>query len=246
MPRLIQISDCHLLADPAARSRTGVPCRQLVAVVAAANAHRPDQVLVTGDISHDDSAASYALAARLLDGLEAPWAWLPGNHDVLAPMVAVRPLATTLTLGEWRLLLLDTHLPGAEHGELDAPALEALVLRLAAERRPTLVAMHHPPVAVGSAWLDAIGLHRAEAFWATLAPFAQVKAVLCGHAHQAFVTHQAVGEASIPVYGCPSVTDPFLPGSETFAVDEAARPGFRILDLGEGGLTTRVERVDTS
>ena len=246
MPRLIQISDCHLHADPAARSRTGVPCRQLEAVLVAANRARPDRVLVTGDISHDDSAASYALAARLLDRLEAPWDWLPGNHDVLAPMAATRPLSPELTLGAWRLLLLDTHVPGAEHGELAESAREALASRLTAESRPTLIAMHHPPVAVGSAWLDAIGLHHAEAFWATLAPFPQVKAILCGHAHQAFATRRSVGERSIPVYGCPSVTDPFLPGSETFAVDATVPPGFRVLDLDDDRLTTRVERVDIS
>lgn len=249
MPRLIQISDCHLHADPAARSRLGVPCRQLEAMVAAANRERPDRVLVTGDISHDDSAASYALAARLLDCLEAPWDWLPGNHDVLAPMAAIRPLPPELALGAWRLLLLDTRVPGAEHGELAESAREALARRLAAgPERPVLIAMHHPPVAVGSAWLDAIGLHHAEALWATLAPFPQVKAILCGHAHQAFATRRAVGGRSIPVYGCPSVTDPFLPGSETFAVDPATRPGFRVLDLDldDDGLTTRVERVDIS
>ncbi|ERS89496.1 phosphodiesterase [Halomonas sp. PBN3] len=247
MPRLIQISDCHLCADPRARGRRGVPLRQLEAVVAAVNHERPDRVLVTGDISNDDSPASYALARRTLDTLEAPWEWLPGNHDVIEPMAATRPLPAELTLGNWRILLLDTHLPGKPHGELGEAALKALARRLAAgPERPVLIAMHHPPVAVGSAWLDAIGLHHAEALWATLAPFPQVKAILCGHAHQAFATRRAVGGRSIPVYGCPSVTDPFLPGSETFAVDPVTRPGFRVFELGEGEVETRVERVDIS
>ena len=86
----------------------------------------------------------------------------------------------------------------------------------------------------------------AEAFQAAVAPHAQVKAILCGHAHQAFATRRAVGERSIPVYGCPSVTDPFLPGSETFAVDATVPPGFRVLDLDDDRLMTRVERVDIS
>lgn len=247
MPRLVQISDCHLCADPEARGRRGVPLRQLEAVVAAVNHERSDLVLVTGDISNDDSAASYALARRTLDTLDAPWEWLPGNHDVLAPMAETRPLNDELTLGQWRLLLLDTHLPGQPHGELDAAALQALDRRLVAERsRPVLIAMHHPPLLVGSAWLDAIGLRRREAFWQTLAPHSHVQAILCGHIHQAFVGHHALEGGEVTVYGCPSTIDPFLPGSEHFAVDPIARPGYRVIDLEEEGLTTRVERVDIS
>ncbi|WP_043487756.1 phosphodiesterase [Halomonas halodenitrificans] len=247
MPRLVQISDCHLYADPDARGRRGVPLRQFEAVVEAVNRECPDLVLVTGDISNDDSAASYALAGRTLDTLDAPWEWLPGNHDVLEPMAAVRPLATELTLGAWRLLLLDTHVPGKPHGELGDEALEALAGRLAADAsRPVLIAMHHPPLAVGSTWLDAIGLRRAEAFWRTLAPYSRARAILCGHIHQAFVGRQALEEGEVRVYGCPSTVDPFLPGSEDFAVDPVARPGYRVVDLDGDALTTRVERVDFS
>lgn len=245
MPRLVQISDCHLCADPEARGRRGVPLRQFEAVVSAVNRECPDLVLVTGDISNDDSAASYALARRTLDTLDAPWEWLPGNHDVLEPMAAARPLPAELMLGAWRILLLDTHLPGQPHGELDDAALEALDRRLAADTpRPVLITMHHPPLVVGSAWLDAIGLRRREAFWRTLAPHSRVRAILCGHIHQAFVGRHALEEGEVTVYGCPSTIDPFLPGSEHFAVDPAARPGYRVIDLGEQALTTRVERVD--
>ncbi|MDY7115635.1 phosphodiesterase [Halomonas sp. SSL-5] len=245
MPRLIQISDCHLHADPEARGRRGVPLRQLEAVVSAVNHQRPDLVLVTGDISNDDTPASYALARRTLDALEAPWEWLPGNHDVIEPMAATRPLPAELTLGTWRLLLLDTHLPGEPHGELGEAALEALARRLADDPAgPVLIAMHHPPLAVGSAWLDAIGLRHAEAFWQTLAPFAGVRAILCGHIHQAFVGRRAGEEGEVMVYGCPSTIDPFLPGSASFAVDPVARPGYRVVDLDGARLATRVERVD--
>ncbi|MDR5860739.1 metallophosphoesterase [Halomonas eurihalina] len=240
--RLIQISDCHLHADPAARSRIGIPHHQFVRVIEAVASWRPDMVLVTGDVSQDETAASYALAARELARLDCPWYWLPGNHDEPARMAECRAFEDSVTLGQRRLLLLDTQIPGQTHGALGAARLEALAERLAEDDRPTLIAMHHPPIGVGSRWVDALGLVDAEAFWEVLATHERIEAILCGHIHQAFEYHRATPHGDVPVYACPATSDQFLPGAETFAVDAAALPGFRVLDLDDG-LSTRVERV---
>ncbi|MFG6157276.1 metallophosphoesterase [Halomonas sp. 1390] len=241
--RLIQITDCHLHADPAARGRIGVPLRQLEAVVEAVNRERPDRVVVSGDISQDESAASYGLAERTLSRLDAPWCWLPGNHDRPDLMAEHQPLPAELDLGDWRALLLDTRVRGREGGELGAERRAALDARLARDDRPTLVFMHHPPLAIDTAWLDAIGLADAEAFWRLIAPHRQVRAVCFGHVHQAFEGIQPVAGRQVAVYGCPAASDQFLPGATSFALDEAARPGYRLLDLGAGALETRVVRV---
>lgn len=242
--RLIQLTDCHLHADPAAASRTGIPHRQLERLVAAAATQRPDLVLVTGDVSEDRTAASYALAERCLSTLDCPWFWLPGNHDDPGLMADCRPFHESLDLGDRRLLLLDTQRPGRAEGEIGAARLTALAERLAEDPRPTLVAMHHPPLAVGSAWMDALGLVDAEAFWATLAAHDQVEAVFCGHIHQAFVGRGPAEAGEVPVYGCPATSDQFLPGAEAFSVDEASRPGYRVIDLQAQALMTWIERVD--
>ncbi|MCK2184391.1 metallophosphoesterase [Halomonas getboli] len=242
--RLIQLTDCHLHADPEARSRTGLPHRQLERVVAAAVRQRPDMVLLTGDISEDRTAASYAQAERLLAPLDCPWFWLPGNHDESGLMADCRPFHETVDLGERRLLLLDTQRIGQEAGELGEARLAAFASRLAEDDRPTLVAMHHPPVAVGSAWMDALGLTDAAAFWEVVAGHALVEAVICGHIHQAFAGRGPEAAGGVPVYGSPSTSDQFLPGAADFAVDEASRPGFRIIDLTREGFATWVERVE--
>ncbi|SEL90477.1 phosphodiesterase [Halomonas daqiaonensis] len=242
--RLAQITDCHLQADPEARARAGFPLRQLEAVVAAVNRERPTLVLITGDISQDETAASYRLAEQALTRLESPWYWLPGNHDQPALMAECRELHDELDLGTWRALLLDTHVSGQPHGELGEEALNRLAERLAADSRPTLLVMHHPPLPVGSAWLDEIGLADGEAFWRVVAPHRQVRAVLFGHIHQAFHGVQVLADREVSAYGCPSTTDQFLPGSSTFALDAASRPGYRLIELSDGELETWVVRVD--
>lgn len=244
MMRLVQISDCHLHADPAARARAGFPLRQLEAVVEAVNRERPDMVLVTGDISNDETVASYRLAAHALGRLAAPWFWLAGNHDDPALMAEARELLDELDIGAWRILMLDTRVSGQAHGELGPERLAHLAARLEEDDRPTLLAMHHPPLPVGSAWIDALGLRDREAFWQALAPFGQVRAILCGHIHQAFASHQRLAAGAVSVLGCPSTTDQFLAHADDFAVDEASRPGYRVLDLGDGEVTTWVARVD--
>ncbi len=241
--KLIQITDPHLHADPAARSRTGVPFAQLEAVVVAVIAECPDVVVVTGDISQDESAASYAAAARLFDTLPCPWYWLPGNHDRLDIMAAERPLADAVELGDWRMLLLNTQVPGKPHGRLGAERLSALERQLEDNDRPTLIAMHHPPVAVGADWMDAIGLKDREAFWQALALYPQVQTVVFGHAHQALASTVTCAGQTVGVYGCPAAADQFLPDAKHFAVDAEASPGYRVLTLDARGASTRVERV---
>lgn len=242
--RLVQISDFHLCANPEARSRIGYPLHQLRAVVARARQLRPDIVLVTGDISQDESPAAYRHAYEVFSAFECPWFWMTGNHDHPEFMAELHPFHDELDLGEWRLLLLDSRVPGQAAGELGQGPLQDLAARLEEDDRPTLLAMHHPPLEIGSAWMDALGLADREALWQTLAAYGQVRAILCGHIHQAFAARHASSQGEIAVYGCPATADQFLPRQADFALDEASRPGFRVIDLEGERLSTWVERVD--
>jgi 3',5'-cyclic-AMP phosphodiesterase len=236
--RVVQITDAHLYADIEARSRAGIPWRQFQQVLSAVVAEKPDIVLFTGDISQDESAASYALAVQALEQLPCAWYWLPGNHDQPAFMAAERPMVDQVDLGSWRILLLNTQVAGKPFGELGIERLAKLAERLEEDDRPTLIAMHHPPVDVGAVWMDAIGLQDRDAFWQLLSRYPQVNIILFGHTHQAYAEHHVLGvgkskgEVTVDVYGCPAMADQFLPGAEQFAIDEASRPGYRVIDLG--------------
>ncbi|MDQ7727359.1 metallophosphoesterase [Halomonas sp. SpR8] len=229
--RVVQITDAHLYADTEARSRVGVPWRQFQQVLSAVVAEKPDIVLFTGDVSQDESAASYALAAQAMEQLPCPWYWLPGNHDQLELMAAERPMVDQVDLGPWCILLLNTQVEGQPYGELGSVRLAELAEQLEKDDRPTLIAMHHPPVEVGAVWMDAIGLQDRDAFWQLLSSYPQVKIVLFGHVHQAYAEHYSSGEMTIDVFGCPAMADQFQPGAEQFAIDEASRPGYRVIDL---------------
>ncbi|SHE34547.1 Icc protein [Modicisalibacter ilicicola DSM 19980] len=238
--RLIQITDCHLHAEAWARSRVGYPLRQLRAVIERAGALRPDVVLVSGDVSQDETVASYRLADEAFSSLGCFWSWFPGNHDQPRLMHELHEIDTEVDLGAWRLLILDSRVDGQAYGALGEAQLERLAQCLEEDDRPSLLAMHHPPVSIGSEWMDAIGLMDREAFWDAVTPYPQVRGVLCGHIHQAL----ALRQGEVMVYGCPATTDQFLGGSPAFAVDEASRPGLRVVDMHGQRLSTWIERVE--
>lgn len=243
--RLVQLTDLHLLAD-AEGAMLGIPLREsLRHVVAAAQQAHPDLVLVTGDLSQDGSAASYEAARKLLAPLSAPCYALPGNHDVrpaLEEVLTQSPFRPNraFTAGGWRLLLLDSAVPGAVHGQLAATTLEALDAELTAHPdHPTLIALHHAPVPVGAAWLDPLNLHDPEDFRQVVKRHPQVRLVLFGHVHQ--TAEAQWGDTGL--YGCPSTGFQFAPQAETFAID-AVPPGYRCVTLHlDGAFETTLHRV---
>jgi len=248
--RLIQISDTHLSADPAAVSWGLNNQARLERVLDHALRHtpRPDAVLLTGDLVHDESPAGYRRLTRMLATLPAPVLCLPGNHDDPAAMrrlLSKPPLrfGGSHRVGGWLVILLDSHVDGRDGGALAPSELAALERTLGHNpQRPTLVCLHHHPVPVGSAWLDRMGLSNAADLFHILDRYAQTRGIVCGHVHQAFESRRG----DLRIMTTPATTRQFRPRSTRFALDERP-PGYRWLHLyADGTLETGIERVVTS
>ncbi|MBK5220358.1 MAG: hypothetical protein JJE35_11320 [Thermoleophilia bacterium] len=73
------------------------------------------------------------------------------------------PIQYAVDLGPLRLVAIDTVLPGADRGQLDAERLGWLAAELsAAPDQPTVLAMHHPPLLTAIPPFDEICLSAAE------------------------------------------------------------------------------------
>ncbi|HWP94627.1 MAG TPA: 3',5'-cyclic-AMP phosphodiesterase [Gammaproteobacteria bacterium] len=246
--RLLHVTDTHLMSDPDGRY-WGVHVRESFARVLAAarERHRPIAAwLLTGDLADDGSPEAYRALVAELDAQGVPAYLIPGNHDDSAMMARHAATRTTrvggsAVIGAWHLVLLDSVVPGATHGELGRERLAALDAALAAHpRHPTLIAVHHHPLPVGSLWLDRLGLRDADTLFAVLARHPQVRAIVCGHIHQEFDREHA----GIRVLGTPSTCAQFKPLSLPFLIEKDAAAGYRWLDLyADGTLVTGVERV---
>jgi len=239
MIQLLHITDMHVCADPEATLK-GIHTRQSLAMVLKAARRRlpqPELVILGGDLAQDGSAAAYAHIATLFDSL--PTLAVAGNHD--APEHLQAHFAhRAVDMGNWRIIPLHTHHAGHEGGLLGERQLAGLASSLddAADRH-VLLALHHPPLPVGSRWLDAIGLADADAFRAVVARYPNVRGVLCGHIHQAFEqVHQGVR-----VLGTPASCIQFRPRRPVFELDNQS-PGYRWMRLmPDGEIVSGVERI---
>lgn len=245
--RVLQFTDTHLYADPDQRL-LGVQTQQSFndcVQLARAQHGQPDLVILSGDLVHDCSEQGYLRLRDTAVGFACPVCALPGNHDhpaKLAALVGGDPVTRDgyFRRAPWQVISLDSSVPGSDAGHLDTVQLKRLRHHL--EQAPddfTLVAVHHPPVAIGSAWMDRIGLQNAEALFAILRNHGNVRAILCGHIHQELdVEHQ-----SVRVLGSPSTCAQFKPRVADFGVDSQP-PGYRWLLLhADGGLETGVRRL---
>jgi 3',5'-cyclic-AMP phosphodiesterase len=234
-----QITDVHLYAAPETKLM-GLPTWesfQAVIRMVKELPLLPDLFVLTGDLSQDVSVESYQHLWNALSPFDRPTYWLPGNHDEDIPrmeQVLNHPpfsAQKSFQAGQWQIILLNSAVPNCVHGELSTMELEWLDDQLQkANNRPTLVAIHHPPLLIDSAWMDAIGLKKADDFLAVLDRHAHAKLVLCGHIHQEFEAERA----GVHYLGTPSSCVQFKPNSDRFALDET-RPGFRLLTLHPNG-----------
>ena len=244
--RLLQITDPHLYGDES-RSiygvNTAVSLRKVLQQAMGEGETLPDAVLATGDIADDHSSEGYRNFRKAMAGFGVPVFVLPGNHD--DPAVMSRELdegnfqyCGSAEFGNWGAVFLDTHLRGSPAGNLSAVELARLESELQRFRdRPTLVCLHHPPVAVGSAWLDGVGLRNASDFLKVIDRFPDVRLTLAGHVHQAF--DQVRG--AVRMLASPSTCAQFTPGLDSCLMDMRP-PGYRWLHLHADG-TARTEVV---
>lgn len=245
--RLVQFTDPHLYGDESLSLRGVATLPALRAALDHARAHDwpPDALLVTGDLVQDDPGG-YAHFRRVFAGLGLPVLCVAGNHD--EPQAMRRELAGApfvldgyVDLGRWRIVLLDSCIPGCAGGHVSAETLAALEAALAgAGKRHCLVCLHHHPVAMASRWLDRVGLDNAAEFLACIDRHSNVRAVLWGHVHQSFDGLRR----GVRLLATPSTCAQFLPNADTFTVDRRP-PGYRTLELrSDGTLLTEVVWVE--
>ncbi len=121
-------------------------------------------------------------------------------------------------LGLWRILLLDSTIPGSASGRLSAASLAALEAALAsAPNRHCLVCLHHHPVDMESRWLDRVGLENADEFLQIIDRHRNVKAIVWGHVHQSYEGLRK----GVRLLATPSTCAQFLPHADDFAVGPA-------------------------
>jgi 3',5'-cyclic AMP phosphodiesterase CpdA len=240
---LVQVSDPHLDAHDEE------PYASLCTAVAAIRdlPDRPDAVVVTGDLVESGGAPEYRRLAGTLAEIGAPVFVVNGNCDDAAALsecfeisAPPRRVRYGADLGPLRLLVLDSTV----RGELTAEDLSWLEPELAAfPGTPTVVAMHHPPLAtLVPAW-DDLGLARSsvDALGEVVRAAPHVLRIVAGHFH-----HAIVGQlAGVPVCTVPSTSanGQLRLSFERRPIGYEHGPAFAVHAFADGELGSHVQPV---
>jgi 3',5'-cyclic-AMP phosphodiesterase len=239
---IAQITDVHIGFDRDDPDELNM--RRLRAVIGrlVSGPNRPDLLLMTGDLTESGDAQSYARLAGAVRDCPFPVWPMVGNHDAREALAAAFPqvraeagfLHYVIELGALRLVVLDTLEPGRHGGafcEERAAWLRGILA--AAPATPTWIAMHHPPIEAGIAWLDSAADEPWIARFAdVVADFPQVRGIIAGHLHRPI--HALWNGLSVSV--CPSTApavaldlspiDPDRPDARALITEEP--PGYAL------------------
>jgi 3',5'-cyclic AMP phosphodiesterase CpdA len=206
MLTLAQITDIHICTarDGARKDRAEARLRQTLRAIMALRP-RPVGIVASGDLTETGDPDAYAdFWAIVRQETDLPVYPGLGNHDLRAQFIAASAWpADRLAQGfvqyvvdlpeGLRLVMCDTLEEGLAGGGFCAARAGWLIRTLAREpARPTVVALHHPPIASGIQWMDPAP---DEAWIARLGQAlsgqAQVLALMCGHLHRPFTSRFA-------------------------------------------------------
>lgn len=191
--KIIQITDTHLFANDELEI-FGAKCnhtfKKVMKKLIDEDSHDADMIFLTGDISQDETKASYQKIAHDLSRLNLPIYWIPGNHDDLAIMESVFMNTkyfnrqSTLLLPHWHLIFLNTKIDGRDDGLLSLSELKRLKdeLLVSPANKKIAIIMHHHPAPVGTPLVDKYILQNGNDFWDIICGF-KVELIICGHVH---------------------------------------------------------------
>jgi len=236
--RVLHLTDPHLFAeaDGALRGTVTQDSLQRVLDHYEAGDWRADRALITGDLIQDDSAEAYDRFRELLLPLNMRMHCIPGNHDIrdlMRPICSRPPFSYCAKeeIHDWLLLGLDSCIRGEDGGEITAEEFDRMDLVISeSSAKHIMVCLHHPPVPMGSTWLDTVLLKNGDELLERLQAAERVRLIVFGHVHQPYDAEHL----GMQVIGTPSTCSQFKPGSDDFALDDRP-PAYRRITLNSDG-----------
>ena len=191
---------------------------------------RPDNIAVTGDLTHLGLSAEYKKARRWLQSLGDPSevTVIPGNHDAYVKLSWNRNKAqwsdymisdipqnsenffpSLRTRGCLAIIGVSTARPSAPHlavgsiGAQQMQKLESILTQTARQQIYRILLIHHPPAPGMVGWRKR--LTDAAELRSLLNQYG-VELILHGHAHRTLRSELQTPAGSIPVIGAPSIS----------------------------------------
>ena len=255
---IAQITDIHLgfeRDDPREMNRLRLD--QAVKFLSAMDP-RPDLLLCTGDLTDRGDRLSYERLREALAPLPFPYFLAVGNHDLRGPLQEVFP--QTKSSGGFiqyviegrpvRIVIIDTLEENRHAGAFGPERARWLDATLAEQPdRPTLIVLHHPPVATGIDWMTLVPEETwAPRLTAIVERHRQVVGAIAGHVHRPIVAPWAGTILRVCPSCAPQVTLDLRPMDLDHPDDrpliQEEPPAFALHMWTPAGLITHYGRVE--
>ncbi len=203
MTKVIQISDPHIVPNGQLAYGQVDTAAALASCVETVNRFLPnigpvDMAFVAGDLTDFGTHEEYQRFRDIMEPLAIPYRAIPGNHDIVPTMrecfadqdwmPETGPIDWTVEFADLVLIGLDTNVEGKSHGDLEDASLEFLKSGLAAAQgKPVIVAVHHPPSLTGIEKMDIQNLRDSRDLKSILSEYQGELRLVCGHVHRNIV-----------------------------------------------------------
>mgnify|MGYP006420480225 FL=1 len=223
MPRLIQISDCHIDDQPMVM---GVNSQDnLKKIIQQISLVDFDALLISGDLTHNGGIKSYQILKEILLPIKKPMFVIAGNHDNANNLNQCfsKNLFESFTLGNWEIITIDSIQSNKTSGLVTQTALEKLDLMLLKSQSDNIiVTLHHPIVPMNSSWDDELSLENPQDLFQVLDQHSKIHTVVFGHAHEA----AEFSHINFDIISCPSTALQF---------NQEQRVGYNEFNLNDNG-----------
>lgn len=247
--RFAQLSDTHVMLDPASEAHGIRPAETLRRVMGRVRLLDPvpDFLVFSGDLVGDDEMRSYETFREIVESVDIPRYFVVGNHDLRSGIRRVlldvpadasgldAPLYYAFARAGVRFLVLDSQIPGDVPGAIGDTQLDWVRQAISADARvPTVVFVHHPPLEIGVPWIDPHHIANGTELLQILSG-GNVLHLFFGHVHMP-ATCSAFG---VECSSVPSTCYQFGERDGGFEL-VAAPPALRVVDMDGERLSSRL------
>ena len=245
--KIIQITDLHISRDMDYEKNNCRPYHKLKQTLdAIASNHRNDSYLViTGDLSGDDSEESYNHIKDLLKTYSFNVSLLPGNHDNPEFMESICDNQISFGVPSqsdktYAFFNFNTQVDGEVGGCIKKSQIDDFSDKLNDQVKNIILFTHHPITAINSKWIDKHVASNSDLLIDLMHSYDDLQFnIFSGHVHQEFFKAMK----NVRIFTTPSTCYQFKPCSDEYSIDDKSSNGYRVINLHDNTVSTHVVRL---
>tara|TARA_Y100000992_G_scaffold301764_1_gene273533 strand:+ start:720 stop:1472 length:753 start_codon:yes stop_codon:yes gene_type:complete len=246
--KIVQVTDLHIASDKRFEAH-GVNTFQSAknVITNISEISNLDYLIMTGDLSDDESTESYTYIDELLQNFSAPVYLIPGNHD--APDIYKKIHEGRIcnhnyfVVGNWVIYMFNTKKNSSPNGLLKEEELFIFDKLLSTHpEKSFMLFTHHHPIPIGSKSMDKMMIENSHEIVSRIKTNTCIRGIAWGHVHEEFFS--TINNTKF--FSCPSTCYQAKPQTKKYTIDHEELPGYRIITLHESGdIDSEVIRVDS-